>query len=671
MLFGNATINGTATWVPEPNGRGTWSLLSTCIITVSLCVWSAVHLNISQHQKTSSHYWRKAKWLLLGIFAPELLAYIAWQQRQEASRLCQKIRAIYQQKEPPGYLEEIRKSIRSLYNIQRSPGKSESSFSDSESNLQPNHPSVGELDPRFSRLPPPSRRAEWKLVHGFYALMGGFALHVEIPEIPSNPDRRVQHKLESFLPDNHRRAILTADGITFLLDRAPSALPDITAEQIRDKSKADGLKKTLVCAQALWFCVQCITRLAQSLSVSLLELNTFGHALCTLAIYIFWWDKPLDIEEPTTIEDPTLYPIFSYMWMSSSISAKNHCDHDMPDGLQNEFHCFWPFKEPTLSDMLVCRNVLNSRCSTQGPFPEGRENLRRKEEDLIRYCELLSDIGKTEVMKAKVYGTPSRQIYISPLYQVKTRLRSLFSQKQPIHGRPAGLGIRKSAISHVCPSDVVRWGHALNAIFSYGLEGDLRRRHQIATSGRFFSRSLGIRVPFLDSLQHNGLNPRLELRARNAVPSLIPSGILPGFALAGALYGGLHLVAWSAPLSSPLEEQLWRVSGVSVTCTGFVFGVLALIAKTDFCKQSLSNFVKLVTRKPLDASTRGEKVRDYSTAVVMGLLSCVILPCLPLLWFLYLASRGYLVVESLKNIAYLPSGSFETPEWPSYFPHIS
>ena len=53
--------------------------------------------------------------------------------------------------------------------------------------------------------------------------------------------------------------------------------------------------------QATWFCIQCITRLTGSLSISLLELNTFAHALCTLLIYLLWWNKPLDVEEPTTI----------------------------------------------------------------------------------------------------------------------------------------------------------------------------------------------------------------------------------------------------------------------------------------------------------------------------------------------------------------------------------
>jgi hypothetical protein len=44
--------------------------------------------------------------------------------------------------------------------------------------------------------------------------------------------------------------------------------------------------------------------------VSLLELNTFAYCVSTLLIYIFWWDKPYDVETHTIIESKSLD--FSY-----------------------------------------------------------------------------------------------------------------------------------------------------------------------------------------------------------------------------------------------------------------------------------------------------------------------------------------------------------------------
>ncbi|KAL9034921.1 MAG: hypothetical protein Q9180_005139, partial [Flavoplaca navasiana] len=483
-VFGNATANGTTSWTPEPNGRGTWSLLSTCIITISLCVWSAVHLNVRQHQKVGSQYWRKTKWLLIGIFAPEVLAYVAWQQRQDASALCRAVRAVYQQEEIPGYLDKIKQSARSFYRTHIVPGKSKPTPSDPESipGPCPTFDPPGEFAP--SHKPPPIQRARWELVHGFYATMGGFAVahSMEIAAKAARSDKDPVH--QRFLPENISRATLTSDGIRFLMEYERSAVPSITAEEIMDKSKADGLKKTLVCAQALWFCFQCLTRLSQSLPISLLELNTFGHALCTLAIYIFWWHKPLDIEEPTIIDNPKYYPIFSYIWMSSSTSARGYCDCDMPDRLQNEFHCFWPFEKPRLSDLLFGANMVSSRLyyrefDTKADFRDPEGAFRTEAEIVKERMDLLkfwSDMGSEES------STSSRQSYLSLSYHVKRRLRSIFCPNRSFYGRPAGLGTRKTAISCVSGPDVALWGHALNAIFDYDLKEHLERRHRRATS---------------------------------------------------------------------------------------------------------------------------------------------------------------------------------------------
>lgn len=95
---------------------------------------------------------------------------------------------------------------------------------------------------------------------------------------------------------------------------APSWLPDISEEDIKDKSKADGLTKTIVCIQATWFIVQCIVRLTTTgSSISLLELNTFAHAICALLIYGLWWDKPFDVEEPIRITHPEIHDLCAYL----------------------------------------------------------------------------------------------------------------------------------------------------------------------------------------------------------------------------------------------------------------------------------------------------------------------------------------------------------------------
>jgi len=44
----------SSAWVSEPDGRGTWGLIQTCLLTLFLCIYSAVHLNIQPHQKSKT-----------------------------------------------------------------------------------------------------------------------------------------------------------------------------------------------------------------------------------------------------------------------------------------------------------------------------------------------------------------------------------------------------------------------------------------------------------------------------------------------------------------------------------------------------------------------------------------------------------------------------------------
>ena len=72
-IFGNSSTPNPANWKSEPLERGTYSILSTCIITLGLCVWTAIHLNVPEH----GGYWpqirRKIGWMILGFLAPELV----------------------------------------------------------------------------------------------------------------------------------------------------------------------------------------------------------------------------------------------------------------------------------------------------------------------------------------------------------------------------------------------------------------------------------------------------------------------------------------------------------------------------------------------------------------------------------------------------------------------
>lgn len=78
----------TVGWVEDAPQRGTLSIITSCILTMGLCVWSALHLNIPPKiEKTARCWTRNFRWMLLGLFAPELVVFTAWRQYISAKTL--------------------------------------------------------------------------------------------------------------------------------------------------------------------------------------------------------------------------------------------------------------------------------------------------------------------------------------------------------------------------------------------------------------------------------------------------------------------------------------------------------------------------------------------------------------------------------------------------------
>ncbi|KAL8687377.1 MAG: hypothetical protein Q9218_006431, partial [Villophora microphyllina] len=123
------------------------------------------------------------------------------------------------------------------------------------------------------------------------------------------------------LPAERERMRLTLKGISVALKVRPEILETLLVDDVLDKSKASPLAKAIVCCQALWFCLQCIGRLAQSIPVSLLELNTFAHALVTIVIYVQWWHKPLDIEKSTVVRGDLAREMLAWMSMYEPMNS--------------------------------------------------------------------------------------------------------------------------------------------------------------------------------------------------------------------------------------------------------------------------------------------------------------------------------------------------------------
>ena len=98
------------------------------------------------------------------------------------------------------------------------------------------------------------------------------------------------------LVDGDRKVVLTQDRFNDLLLEGKIDFPSITEEEIKDRSKADSLAKGIAVLQTTWFIAQCISRTAQGLITTEVELITLAFAALNGVFYFLWWNKPLDVK---------------------------------------------------------------------------------------------------------------------------------------------------------------------------------------------------------------------------------------------------------------------------------------------------------------------------------------------------------------------------------------
>ena len=298
-------------YVPDPPGRGTIQLLTTCLVTLLLCIWTAIHLNILPKTKRTrwGRFKAKLKWAALALFAPEIVVWRAYSQLKAARDLRR-------------YRNEV-----------------------------------------FDKYDLPKRR-EWSLPVAFYAAMGGLEIAIDKnAEIPAeilqiNPD---------FKSDLEKYCVLTLDGVKKLA--MVDLLPDLDDTYIADKTKADSLAKLLVCIQAVWMLVQTIVRKTYGLPITLLELNTLAHVGCAVLMYAIWWFKPKDVNEPQVITIPA--PVAYYL----HFCLLRWKEFDRPDFVLTKAHraviASSPFKPSQWTDPVVATTNISSSTSLRA---DGGEN---------------------------------------------------------------------------------------------------------------------------------------------------------------------------------------------------------------------------------------------------------------------------------------------------------
>lgn len=263
----------TVSFIPEPTGRGTVGLLLSSLLTLSLCCYSAVHLNVSEMgfgerilRFIPIGFVAKASTALLSLFVPEFILQAAFGQWMKARKICTTLR------------QEARQHDVSSH--------SESQIEDSSRTSAEDIPLVS-VGTRKRRPIADGTLQKWSditMEMAFFVVMEG--LFLDSPEFLD-------------LPEPMRRKLFLDEKEFLALVEAGLIQPNIfNQKDIDDKNKSDALGKFLACAQALWMAINVMARKASGLPTTLLELHVLFHIVCTIAMYWFWWNKPLSIVQP-------------------------------------------------------------------------------------------------------------------------------------------------------------------------------------------------------------------------------------------------------------------------------------------------------------------------------------------------------------------------------------
>ena len=135
---------------------------------------------------------------------------------------------------------------------------------------------------------------QWSMTHGFFIIMGGFHLFERNSEETSDDVRRISQEDDKPLHPLRASDLRKCDGYS-----ESFFIP--TEAEIKDKGKSDWLAKALVLLQTSWFVMQCIARAIEHLPVTHLEIVTLAYATMNFVTYVFWWNKPLNVNRPVRV----------------------------------------------------------------------------------------------------------------------------------------------------------------------------------------------------------------------------------------------------------------------------------------------------------------------------------------------------------------------------------
>ncbi|KAK0219160.1 hypothetical protein IW262DRAFT_1389662 [Armillaria fumosa] len=448
-----------------------------------------------------------------------------------------------------------------------------------------------------------SKHLKLSMTHGFFVSMGGFV----------GKDDYLLTAADFFVRPYVLFDCVIRRKIRSDLDLSP--ILRIPKEELMDKSKGDALSKSISLLQTTWFVVQYFSRITLSLPTTPLETATLAFALLNFCNYILWWHKPLDVQHPLNV--PTfntvgLEPrtVFSDSTPTSSRVFTTDCSHvpTSPSSTSTFTHQLPADCVKTHASESVCCSEC-FECDISNPLAMSINDWRFFYQDAgLITCDLSRCRGSDEW---SVFQTSANNIDILPTVAI--------------------VSPRATGMTLVTESDEPQrrhrlWLHEILFILIPSLCVRGWRRYRYILARILWGSRNGSRIP-------NATLPMLWAGqlSWNQMSYTALFGAFPG-----ALFGGLHCIAWSSSgfFASPLEHLLWKISSLLVA-------IIPILLAFEILTLGKLSWIPVFVH--------------HTT---------------PIFIFVYICARAYLLVDMFVSLRSLPAGALEEIDWTRYIPHI-
>ncbi|PVH73506.1 hypothetical protein DL98DRAFT_519920 [Cadophora sp. DSE1049] len=467
--------------------------------------------------------------------------------------------------------------------------------------------------------------------------------------------------------------------------------------------------------------LQSISRLCRHLPLTVLEINTVAHVGCSFLIYVVWWSKPADVQEPTILSAGTMrqecamfyqcslldddsVPAdlgrtstpntqgLQFRWKSGKFIDGSQYSSRIPliflgDLPANMSEICGHARADLMNDTLARQQANNIEeettetilsdlhCQREG-CPAGSEENSRPGNQTISTADSgpkLYDcsLKPGELIKGTKIGIHYKLRYHDGDFKVFEEPAEEDSFEVHVDKYETVRWILCSQLAELIDAAAGLKYHAemFRSVSMYWPEGAPRSKPWDTT---------------LYAINHQYRNlvcfrspcwPNVGL-LRNSLIGWEVRGLL---ALVMTVYGGIHIAAWNDYFASAFERWAWRACSIYIASFAAIstiyFGFTPVLDKVDQLINNVRRKKKGLGPDPFPGliieNSGAEKRRFHNAGLDHGLSigdwwRKVFKPLQPLMYgplFLYLVARAFIIVEAFVNLRRVPEGVYTQPLW--------